>query len=153
MPVIELQAKVVERARHLGKALGCERSLRILSAAAIIVTRSVRVLRLRAAQTMSADTARPTGGDQVPHHGDQAPTHGDHGHHGGMGAARHGARLYFRCRARAGPFTSAVGTAKPRYACASCSSNTTFSAAFDADFGDLCHQRRLGRRGIVVALV
>ena len=74
-----------------------------------------------------------------------------------MGAARLGARLYSRCRARAVPFTSAVGTAKPRHACASCSSNTTFGAAFAAcascssnttfiaafaagGFGDLCHE-------------
>ena len=52
MPVIELRANVVGQERHLGKALGSDRSLRMLS-----------LDLLAPSETNFADTAPITGGD------------------------------------------------------------------------------------------
>ena len=114
--MIELRANVVGQERHLGKALGSDRSLRMLS----------RDLIAPLDAGNFANTAPITGGDHPLHP------------HDWMGGARRGARLYFRCRARTAPFTSAAGA---------CSSNTA------GDFGDLCHKRSIQRRGQLVALV
>ena len=57
--------------------------------------------------------------------------------HDWMGGARRGARLYFRCRARTVPFTSAAS--KPRAPFAPLTSHTTSCASVTAQHAAAAH--------------